>query len=109
MTVNKIDRCFLELMLEREEAYLSYRRVVGWSGRGVVACGGERGGGRVPGEKEFACAFLGLCRLSVVAAGRGCQRVAASGVVASGGGGCKRLSTACLLRAVRPRRWRTPT
>lgn len=28
MTVNKIDRCFLELMLEPEEAYLSYRRVV---------------------------------------------------------------------------------
>lgn len=28
MTVNKIDRCFLELMLDPEEAFLSFRRVV---------------------------------------------------------------------------------
>lgn len=28
LTVNKIDRCFLELMQEPEEAFLSYRRVI---------------------------------------------------------------------------------
>lgn len=28
LTINKIDRCFLELMLEPEEAFLSFRRVI---------------------------------------------------------------------------------
>ena len=28
LTINKIDRCFLELMLDPEEAYLAYRRVI---------------------------------------------------------------------------------
>lgn len=28
LTINKIDRCFLELMLDPEEAYLSFRRVI---------------------------------------------------------------------------------
>lgn len=28
LTVNKMDRCFLELMLEAEEAYTTYLRVI---------------------------------------------------------------------------------
>lgn len=28
MTVNKLDRCFLELMYDGEEAYLNFRRVI---------------------------------------------------------------------------------
>ena len=28
LTVNKMDRCFLELMLDPEEAYASFRRVI---------------------------------------------------------------------------------
>ena len=28
LTINKIDRCFLELMLDQEDAFMSFRRVI---------------------------------------------------------------------------------
>lgn len=78
LTINKIDRCFLELMLDPEEAYLSYRRVIE-NANVIMAtyadddlgdtqvgpwCGSVGGGGREEGKAGPGDTLLpGVCRV----------------------------------------------
>lgn len=66
LTVNKIDRCFLELMQDPEEAFLSYRRVIEnanvimatYSDEAlgdIQVCGGGGGDGVCGGEGGMVC------------------------------------------------------
>lgn len=61
LTVNKLDRCFLELMLDGEEAYNGYRRVIE-SANVIMAtyADDELGDTQVYPEKGTVCFSAGL-------------------------------------------------
>lgn len=61
LTVNKLDRCFLELMLDGEEAYNGYRRVIE-SANVIMAtyADDQLGDTQVYPEKGTVCFSAGL-------------------------------------------------
>lgn len=61
LTVNKLDRCFLELMLEGEEAYNTYRRVIETANVIMATYADEElGDTQVYPEKGTVCFSAGL-------------------------------------------------